>query len=133
MATFSLRDAAQQAGVGKSTILRAVQSGRLSAGRTEGGGYEIDSSELLRVYPPKSAPIAPDHVAHRSEGQDAPPAEKDSVALRMAVLEAELAGLKALIAEVRDSRDNWQAQVTRLTNALPSPSAGRSWWRRLAG
>ena len=31
--------AAQQAGVSKSTILRAIKSGRLSAGKTEAGGY----------------------------------------------------------------------------------------------
>src|SRR5215211_1879213 len=53
MATFGLREAALQAGVDKSTIHRAIQSGRLSAARTENGGYSIDAAELLRVYPPK--------------------------------------------------------------------------------
>ena len=54
MAFLSLRTAAQQAGTSKSTILWAIQSGRLSATRTE-DGYQIDSAELSRVYPAKLA------------------------------------------------------------------------------
>ena len=54
MTAFSLRQAAQEAGTSKSTILRAIQSGRLSATRTDEGGYSIDPAELFRVYPPKS-------------------------------------------------------------------------------
>ena len=58
MAVFSLRTAAQQAGTSKSTILRAIKGGRLSASRTADGGYEIDASELIRVYPPRPSGVA---------------------------------------------------------------------------
>src|SRR5215203_938504 len=68
MTTFSLRQAAQEAGTSKSTILRAIQSGRLSATRTDDGGYSIDPAELFRVYPPKS--VASDPEADRSAGQN---------------------------------------------------------------
>jgi excisionase family DNA binding protein len=51
MAELSLREAAQQAGTSKSTILRAVKAGRLSATRDDDGGYRIDPAELHRVYP----------------------------------------------------------------------------------
>jgi excisionase family DNA binding protein len=54
MAALSLRDAAEQAGVGKSTIWRAIKSGRMSATRTEEGGYLIDPAELFRVFQPDS-------------------------------------------------------------------------------
>ena len=50
---LNLRTAAQQAGVSKSTILRAVKSGRLSASRTADMGYDIEPAELFRVYPPQ--------------------------------------------------------------------------------
>ena len=50
MATFSLREAAEQAGTSKSTIFRAIKGGRLSAARTDDGGFAIDPAELFRVY-----------------------------------------------------------------------------------
>jgi hypothetical protein len=54
---FSLGQAAKETGLDKSTISRAIKSGRLSAQRKEGGGgYAIDPAELFRVFP--SAPKA---------------------------------------------------------------------------
>lgn len=135
MAPFSLREAAQQARTSKSTILRAIQSGRLSAARTEAGGYAIDPAELFRVYPPKGQPIAADQSVDQSVGQSAPPAATaavaDDVAQRFAVLDAEVKGLRELLAEVRQSRDDWKAQAERL--ALTGPTERHSWWRRVFG
>ena len=53
MATLSIRDAARQAGVSRSSILRAIQSGRMSAPRKDDGGYAIDPAELFRVFEPR--------------------------------------------------------------------------------
>jgi hypothetical protein len=50
MAMLSLREAAQLCGRGKSTIQAAIKEGKLSAGRNEKGGYQIDPSELHRVF-----------------------------------------------------------------------------------
>lgn len=139
MAVLSLREAAQQARTSKSTILRAIQSGRLSAGRTEGGGYAIDPAELFRVYPPKAPTVALERPAHQSAGQDAPPDATltpigPDVVVRLAVAEAEITALKDMVAELRHARDAWQAQAERL--ALPAPggvSERRPWWRRAWG
>ncbi len=50
---FSLGQAARETGLDKSTLSRAIKSGRLSAQRKNGNsGYEIDSAELFRVFPP---------------------------------------------------------------------------------
>ena len=50
---FSLGQAAKETGLDKSTISRAIKSGRISAQRKDGGGgYEIDPAELFRVFPP---------------------------------------------------------------------------------
>jgi len=49
---FSLGQAAKETGLDKSTISRAIKSGRLSAQRKDGSGYEIDPAELFRVFPP---------------------------------------------------------------------------------
>lgn len=50
MSMLSLREAAQLCGRGKSTIQAAIKAGKLSAGRNEQGGYEIDPAELHRVF-----------------------------------------------------------------------------------
>ena len=139
MAVLSLRTAAQQAGISKSTILRAIKSGRLSATKTESGGYEIDPSEVARVYPPKAdsvaSTVAVDHATQRSAGQDAtgdaPPTVAPEVATKLAVMETQLAALKEMVEELKQSRDQWQTQAARTTLALAAP--GRPWWKRLAG
>jgi hypothetical protein len=57
---FSLGQATKETGLDKSTISRAIKSGRLSAQRKDGsGGYEIDPAELFRVFPPASKEQAP--------------------------------------------------------------------------
>ena len=73
MAALSLRQAAQQAGVSKSTILRAIQKGRVSSTRTADGGHAIDPAELARVYPGATA----QRTSTDAMGQDAPAAATD--------------------------------------------------------
>jgi excisionase family DNA binding protein len=136
MALLSLREAAQQAGTSKSTILRAIQSGRLSAGRTDAGGYAIDPAELFRVYAPKPSVVAPERSADQGTGQTAMAGAPntvapDELALRMATLEAELKGMQALLVEVKQARDDWKAQAERL--AITGPADRRGFWQRLVG
>jgi hypothetical protein len=50
---YTLGTAAQAAVVAKSTLSRAIHSGRLSAERRIDGSYAIDASELLRVFEPQ--------------------------------------------------------------------------------
>ncbi|MBV9218439.1 MAG: hypothetical protein JOY94_03410 [Methylobacteriaceae bacterium] len=118
MTVLSLREAAQEAGTSKSTILRAIQSGRLSAPRNHDGGYDIDPAELFRVYPPKPKT---EHSAGGAAGQDgaANGAAAAELATKLAALEVEIRGLKDLLAEVKQSRDEWRDQASRLTNAIP--------------
>src|SRR5579859_3496748 len=52
MAQLTLQQAATQVGKSRSTIWRAVKSGRISAHKQEDGDFLVDASELLRVYPP---------------------------------------------------------------------------------
>ena len=129
MAGLSLREAAQQARTSKSTILRAIQSGRLSASRTDDGGYSIDPAELCRVYPPRND--APEQSGDQSAGQSATglvPDAATELRIRNAQLEAGFNALKAILEaekkhleEVREDRDRWAAQAERL--ALPAPES----------
>ena len=47
---YPLADAAKLARVNRSTLFRAIKSGRLSARRDDDGAYRVDASELARVY-----------------------------------------------------------------------------------
>src|SRR5215207_11559996 len=139
MPQFGLREAARQVGVTKSTIHRAVQQGRLSASRTEGGGYAIDAAELFRVYPPRSDSAA-QQDEERCGGQDAPrvnTTDATELRIRNAQLEAELKALRTMsererrmfedaLQETKVQRDKWQQQAERL--ALAAPAQRRGWW-----
>ncbi len=81
--------------------------------------------------------------------------EADDAAIRLAVAETRIEALHAMVQELRQSRDHWQAQAERLAlaapiappppaSAAPTPENSaelrsaaepnrRSWWRRLAG
>ena len=135
MSQLTLSEACQAIGKSKSTLWRAVKSGRVSASRTEGGDYLIDASELARAFPPEPPRHVPVKQPEKADGT----AEK-------AVLEAQLAAEKAINAELRDrvadltrQRDKWQdqAETVRLLLAPPPPPPPpekpgliRRWFRR---
>jgi excisionase family DNA binding protein len=141
MPMLTLGQAAKLTGLGKTTITRAIKAGRLSATRREDGSYEIDPAELTRVYsvrPETPETIAqPGILVHRATPNETP--RDHDVTVRLAALETQVQGLKDLLEEVRQSREEWKDQATRLVHALPPPQShqrpaeGRSWWRRLVG
>lgn len=52
--TYSLREAANAVGMQKPAILKAIQSGKISAQKDAHGQWQIEPAELHRVYPPVS-------------------------------------------------------------------------------
>src|SRR3982750_3758898 len=56
---YSLKQAAEATGRTKPTILRAIQTGKISAKKTEMGEWEIEPAELHRVYPPVADGVTP--------------------------------------------------------------------------
>ena len=134
---ITLGQAAKLAGVGKTTLTRAIKAGRLSATRNPDGSYSVDPAELSRVYSiavATPATVAGDSDAVHHATPEARPRDSDrdpDTVARLAAMEAELKGLHALLDEVRQSRDDWRAQAERL--ALPAPVDPRPWWRRLTG
>ena len=47
---LSLGQAARLTRTSKTTLTRSIRAGRLSATRTDAGGYRIDPAELARVF-----------------------------------------------------------------------------------
>ncbi len=61
---YTLGTAAKAAGKSKSTILRAIQNGVISATKGPQGNYQIDPAELHRVYPPVASGGAAQPATH---------------------------------------------------------------------
>jgi hypothetical protein len=144
----SLGKAAKLAGVGKSTLTRAIKAGRLSASRRDDGSYEVDVAELSRVY--SIRPETPETVAQSSpvvHHATPPETPRDpEVTARLAALEQEVKGLRELLDEVkasreelRQERDQWReqaAEVKRITGPKDESATEpmlRAWLRRLVG
>ena len=123
--SYSLQQAADAAGVNKSTVFRAVKAGKVSASRSEHGQWLIEPAELHRVYPPAVAGNGKVNGA----GNGAHQADLAEANQRAALAEREAALLRATIEDLRCDRDAWRDQAQRL--ALPAPaSATWSWWWR---
>jgi ribosomal protein S15P/S13E len=103
---LSLSGAASAAGIAKSTIWRAIKSGRVSATKTETGSYQIDAAELFRVFPARNKGAA--------MKQDGPVVER----VTSSALEAQIGTLKEVasllrehLEDVRKDRDAWRVQA----------------------
>ena len=55
--SYSLSNAAAACGIYKSTVLRSIKSGRLTATKDALGQWRIEPAELHRVYPPGRATV----------------------------------------------------------------------------
>lgn len=116
--SYTLAEAAAACGVNKSTVLRAVKSGRISGTKDELGVWHVEAVELHRVFPAASAAADPEPMPRHAPPDPA--------------TDALVAELRTVIADLRQDRDQWREQAQRL--ALPAPrGASRPWWRRLAG
>lgn len=107
---LTLGEAAKETGVQKSTLSKALKSGKISYFEKTSAGYKIEPSELFRVYPRKPRVTVSDTVV--SEQLDTP--EKNADFIR---LQVEVEQLRERLTETQEQRDKWQTQAMQL--ALP--------------
>jgi hypothetical protein len=138
----TLGTAAKATGMSRTAILRAIGKGKISAQKNDHGEWDIDPSELHRLYPRKQADTvtdtgkAPEHgntdfiienreMKAKLEAAEQRIRDKDNVIddLRRR-LDAEGEERRKLTAILTDQR----AQQVTVTAATP-PHAKRSWWR----
>lgn len=138
--TLSLREAADAAGVSKSTIFRAIRAGRLSAARTNDGGFAIDPAELFRVYPKSAAEPVGNVTGNVAKGHGATGIPDHAAALleeQIKALRETVRRLDDHVADLREDRERWRAQAEGaqrlLTDQRVSQPERRSWWRRVVG
>lgn len=132
---YTLAAAARAAGRDKTTLLRAIKKGAITAERhPTTGGWMIEGAELHRVYPAAAAAAAAMTRNGNAAGHNG--TDSAEMAVRLAVAEAELRLKDELIAELRrsvallsDRREQQQQQPA----APQAPPPHRGWWRRLMG
>ena len=88
---LSLGQAAKEAGVAKSTISKALSSGKLSYREKNPEGYKIDPAELFRVYP-RTTKTSADETAENDWQQGQTGTETIPYSAKF---EIQLAGLKS--------------------------------------
>lgn len=129
---YTLAEAAKATGTNKTTILRAIKSGKVSGTKDEHGAWHVEPAELHRVYPPAERSGAGSDATPRYAPPPAAAVEAQISALRDT---ADL--LRAQLDDIRKDRDHWRDQaqaITRqLADARPPAPTSRPWWKRIAG
>lgn len=114
---LTLRQAAELSGTSRSTIHRALKSGKLSGGRLEDGAWDIDPSELARVFPwDIIEPVQRDATGQERNGSG----EREAVlAVRVEMLEHQLGRERDTIEDLRKRLDRAEDRIL----ALSAPTA----------
>lgn len=114
--SWSVSRAARETGLSKSTISRAIKSGRISAARQYDGSYLIEPAELFRVYPRNIAQPLSDarHDAVRNPLEKAPATPSNELEL----LKLKLAMTEELLAQERENSQRQQETVQDLRKRL---------------
>ena len=148
---YTLGQAAKAVGMSKTSILRSIKAGRISAGRDELGQWAIEPCELHRVYPPLTDDNDTGNgtTERAVTGRDTALVEANA---RASLFEQRISDLRNILDDMRGQRDDmrgerdhWREQAQRLAladqrerTAAAAPQAKseperRPWWRRLAG
>jgi hypothetical protein len=142
---YSLGQAAKAAGISKTSLHRAINKGRVSAAKNDNGAYEIEPSELHRVYPPVAegnSSANPDLVR---DGTSETTLETGVIRREVELLRERLADKDSVISDLRERLDQSEKErrekdrqlTALLTDERPKPeapatNAGRGFWARFS-
>jgi uncharacterized protein involved in type VI secretion and phage assembly len=110
----TLAQAAQVTGKNRSTLLRAIKTGKLSAHKQDDGSYLIDSSELFRVYDAQGALVQ----MHKHAQATHNPAQGTQNELIEALRE-QIELLRDQVIREQEQADHWRNQATMLLTHQP--------------
>jgi excisionase family DNA binding protein len=113
--TYTLGEAAKATGNSKTTIHRAIKSGRISATRKDDGSYEIDPAELHRVFPPKEASNG---FINDNAEQTVTRVETEGLRREVDLLRERLADKDRVIDDLRQDRDYARDERDRLLKVI---------------
>jgi len=132
MQPFTLNQAAKACNRSKSTLLAAINSGRLSASRDGKNQWQIDPFELFRVYAARTHEPVTDHATE--------PAQNHQNSELIDSLQAQIELLKTQVAQERDNATQWRQQAVMLLehhapiqDFNPTRQEDSLLWRKLFG
>jgi hypothetical protein len=115
MPKVGAQKAAHMTGVAKSTIQRAMKSGKLSYEVDEQGQKLIDTSELDRVFGLKNTSNASSDPLIQAELQKAADMiEMERMKMRIRMLEDQLHMAQSQLDDAKVQRDQWQKQAQQV-------------------
>jgi len=128
---LTLNQAAKACGRSKSTLLNAINSGRMSAPKDDRGRYAIDPAELHRAFPFQ----VPDRSADRFPEPQPTTPENHLTTPTDRGLEREVELLREMLAKAEANADHWRAMAERQQALLEDkrPKEPRSLLQRLLG
>lgn len=112
---LTLGQAAIQAGRSKPTILKALKTGRLSGAKV-GNEWQIEPSELFRVYP-KTITVNANALPLVNPPENA--IENAVLRARLEAAEKRIDAAQEQIQDLKEERDQWRQTATRLLAAPP--------------
>ena len=122
---YTLSQAATATGKNKATIQRAIKSGKISATKNSSGAYDIDPSELHRIFPATAKRVAQQDISNDTQHLDK---HDETMQIKLNLLEAEREREREqLQATIDDLRTRLDRSEERITALLPAP-AKRNWW-----
>ena len=118
--SYTLGEAAIACGKSKSTLSKAIKSGKISAFKNDHGAFEIEPSELFRLYPPTPPPIEQSTIKTVGVEQKETPENTNNIEM----LEAKLQMANERIDELKSDKEKleidkeqWRQQATNLLAA----------------
>ena len=118
---YTLGQAAKATGKAKSTILRAIKNGTISASKGVKGSYQIDLAELHRVFEST--------VAKQDIKNDAQPTveQVENLQIRLKNSEEERSRERS---QLESTISDLRTRLDRVTGLLAAPPAkARRWWQ----
>lgn len=114
--SYTLGEAAKAVGKSKTTLHRAIKSGKMSALKLDNGSYSIEPSELHRLYPNVTARNG--NVTQERNDEEHQSNSIKTLRIQMELQEKERERERELlqdtIADLREDRNKWRQQATAL-------------------
>jgi hypothetical protein len=110
--SYTLGQAAKAVGMSKTSILRSIKAGRISAGRDELGQWAIEPCELHRVYPPLTDDTGTENGTEERcvTGGETALAEANT---RATLAEARLSDFKSMLDDMAQWRNDLEQFIAR--------------------
>ncbi len=118
---FTLKQAADAVGKDRSTLLRAIKNGRMSASINDLGNYEVDAAELYRVFD------AAARINANASNVDALPVQVDALQQQVQMQREFISTLEKLL----DEANSEKRRLMQLLEHKPQKSDASELWKKV--